>query len=205
MRGLLFVVSGPMFAGKTSVVVDAMQSKMFNWDKLKIPCKHPLGFCNRLDSQRRGIKPAITSHNSVKITSCVEWLDDDNLMDELIDNFNSIVSEKIDWIFIDEVQFFDKSGRIRELVEKILSEGINICLTGLSQDSFGEPFGLMGDFMAIADYVKVLQARCTLCDKPATKTQRISMETGQILVDAGNSFAPHCKDCWTSSPVKKIK
>ena len=202
MRGLLFVVAGPMFAGKTSVIIDAIQTKIFLWKGMEIECNFPTIYCHSRDAERRGATPSLTSHNETKVVERVSWLDEEKIHNLLKTEFKDY-DNHIDWIFIDELQFFDKEGQIKEFVETLLSSGINVCLAGLAQDSFGEPFGAMGHFLAVADYVNVIQAQCSLCNRYATRTQRLTDSEEQILVAAEDDFAPRCHICWSKIPEGK--
>ena len=89
-------------------------------------------------------------------------------------------------VAIDEAQFFDKNI-------------VNVA--GLDLDFRGEPFGVMPEFLARAEYITKLQAICQICGEPATRTQRII--DGQpafydeeiVLVSAQEKYEARCRKC----------
>lgn len=70
---------------------------------------------------------------------------------------------------------------------------------GLDMDFRGEPFGVVPNIMAIAESVTKLQAVCSVCGSPASRTQRLidgkpaSYDDPVILVGAAESYEARCR------------
>ncbi|MGQ0453018.1 thymidine kinase, partial [Bacillus sp. SS-TM] len=118
------------------------------------------------------------------------------------------ITEELDVIAIDEVQFFD--GDIVEVVQVLANRGYRVIVAGLDQDFRGLPFGQVPQLMAIAEHVTKLQAVCSVCGSPASRTQRLidgepaAFDDPIILVGASESYEPRCRHCH-AVPANKDK
>ena len=107
------------------------------------------------------------------------------------------VTEDTEVVAIDEVQFFDED--IVEVAQHLADSGYRVILAGLDQDFRGEPFGPMPQLMCHAEQVTKLQAVCSVCGSPASRTQRLiddkpaGYEDPVILVGASESYEPRCR------------
>jgi thymidine kinase len=107
------------------------------------------------------------------------------------------VTADVDIVAIDEVQFFDEN--IVHVVQALSNRGHRVIVAGLDQDFRGEPFGAVPELMALAESVTKLQAVCTVCGSPASRTQRLidgrpaSYHDPIILVGASESYEPRCR------------
>ncbi|MBO1913757.1 hypothetical protein J4G37_54205, partial [Microvirga sp. 3-52] len=78
-------------------------------------------------------------------------------------------------------------------------EGFRVIIAGLDQDFRGEPFGPMPRLMAVAEHVTKLQAVCTQCGSPASRTQRLingvpaGYDDPVILVGAKEAYEARCR------------
>lgn len=99
----------------------------------------------------------------------------------------------------DEAQFFD-AGLI-EIIERLANSGVRVIVAGLDQDFRGNPFGIMPELMARAEYVTKLQGICMVCGDPATRTQRLinghpaDYDDPTILVSASEKYESRCRHC----------
>jgi thymidine kinase len=82
------------------------------------------------------------------------------------------------WVMIDEGNFWGyerddgyKRSGLKETVQMLVEQGREVHIAGLSQDFRGEPFGEMGDLLAIADSIVLLRGE-TSKGPDATRTQR---------------------------------
>ena len=180
--GTLIAVVGPMFAGKSETIIAAIKNKKI----LNYPIKSPLVFKHSFDKTRYD-ETHIVSHNQNKVPC---RLLDDTTLEEL-----NNIDQKHDWVFIDEAQFFSKEALL-ETCYSLLNRGINICCAGLNQDSFGKPFGAIGDILALADNIITIYSKCSTCGAPATKTKRLSDNTETILVGGNAIYEPRCRLHW---------
>ena len=102
-------------------------------------------------------------------------------------------------IAIDEVQFLDKE--VVNVCEHFANLGVRVIVAGLDKDFRGEPFGVMPELLARAEYVTKLDAICQVCGAPATRTQRLingvpaRYDDPIILVGAKEQYEARCRHC----------
>ena len=81
----------------------------------------------------------------------------------------------------------------------LANQGYRVIAAGLDQDFRGEPFSVVPQLMAVAELVTKLQAVCSVCGSPASRTQRLingkpaSYDDPIILVGASESYEPRCR------------
>ena len=88
-----------------------------------------------------------------------------------------------------------------QICEKLANSKKRVIAAGLDTDFRGEPFRIMADLLAKAEFITKLSAVCTKCGAPATKTQRLI--DGQpakyndpiILVGAAECYEARCRKC----------
>lgn len=157
--GILEVYCGPMKSGKSKRLFD-------RFDKLKF-----IDNCNILF-----IKPKLDTRNDNNINSRYQ---NSNMTCYLIDinNFtqleNLIETNKINVLFIDEVQLFNKN--FKDTIIKLLKNNIHIIAAGIDLDFRGETFGFMSQILPIANRIYKLTAVCEVknCFLQATRSQRL--------------------------------
>jgi thymidine kinase len=74
-------------------------------------------------------------------------------------------------VAIDEAQFFDEC--LPDVCQYLADHKFNVYVAGLDNDFKGEPFTPILKIMAYAEKIIKLNAICTICGAPATRTQRI--------------------------------
>lgn len=165
----LSVLCGPMFAGKTEGLIDRTLRA-----NRAVRVYKPT-----VDTRYEG--SAILSHAGRRIPAT--WTTPD-LRDVQSGGF----------IAIDEAQFLDLEAieRVRVLVR----QGTDLVLAGLDLTFHGEPFGPMPSFLAMADEVVKLKARCA-CGRPATRTFRKHTGDSVVLIGGAELYEPRCLPCWT--------
>lgn len=192
--GLIEVVYGPMFAGKTSELIRQIDMAIIS--KLEI-----IVFKPKVDNRYKKTDEICTNNGySFKSVVVEKALD-------IVDHVKKI-SKPIDKIFIDEIQFFDE--KIVDVVNYLSKDkGIDLVLAGLALDFKGAPFGQMPKLVGMAQKVKSLTAICvhekedgTICRKPAYFTQRLvngkpaPYNSPIILVDGTNHYTARCEEHW---------
>ncbi|MBP9718992.1 MAG: thymidine kinase [Candidatus Levybacteria bacterium] len=151
MKGKLTVITGCMFSGKTTRLILLAQEALAIGKKIEI-------FYPEIDN--RYTKNYITSHDMLQLPSQALPLD-----------VTRIDAHDKEVVFIDEVQFFKPT--IIGVIEKMREQGIVVIASGLDTNYRAEPFGSVPDLMTMADEVVTLHARCVVCQKDATRTQRV--------------------------------
>ena len=179
--GWIEVICGSMFAGKTEELIRRIT-------RIKLAKRDVLVFKPVIDD--RYSVSEVVSHSQRKVKSIA------------VSNSSEIMThiEKLPYaVAIDEAQFFDKN--IINVAENLANLGVRVIVAGLDLDFRGEPFGVMPEFLARAEYITKLQAICQICGEPATRTQRII--NGQpafydeeiVLVSAQEKYEARCRKC----------
>ncbi len=180
-KGWVEVITGPMFAGKTEELIRRVK-------RMEYAKKHYIIFKPAIDN--RYSQTEVVSHNK-KAIEAINISHGSDIRRHLKKNTQAIV--------IDEIQFFDAS--LLKYVKEFAEEGYRVICAGLDTDFRGEPFGVVGPLMAIAENVTKLTAICNVCGEEATKTQRIIdgmpayYDDPTILVGANDSYEARCRCC----------
>ncbi|MED1202905.1 thymidine kinase [Heyndrickxia acidicola] len=177
--GWIEVICGSMFSGKSEELIRRVKRAQFAKQEIAV-------FKPKLDD--RYSKEEVVSHNGTSVIA--------HPIEKAKEIFDYITAS-VDVIAIDEAQFFTEE--IVEVVQKLANSGHRVLLAGLDQDFRGEPFGPMPNLMAVAELVTKLQAVCTVCGSPASRTQRLI--NGQpagygdpvILVGASEAYEARCR------------
>jgi len=183
---MLTVITGPMFAGKTSFLINFLIAN----EKVGrvVACFKPL-------EDNRYSEESIKSHNGVEhISIPIQSPYEAKLTVSAAPFTNGVV---VDVVGFDEAQFFNPL-HLQAVVTELLGTGVDVIIAGLAQNSFGEPFGAMGSLMAMADEVVHLPAICAKCKlNKATRTYRKSSSTDRVLVGGSKDYEPRCYKCWS--------
>lgn len=171
--GCIEVVCGPMFSGKTEELIRRVKRAQIAKQRVQI-------FKPAIDIRYDETK--VVSHSSQK----VESVPVKKAVDILV---NLKDSTRI--VAIDEVQFFD--DEIVKVVSKLAARGCRVICAGLDLDSNAVPFGPMPMLLGIADYVQKVQAICTVCGAPATRSQRLSDSKETILLGESDCYEARCR------------
>ena len=100
---------------------------------------------------------------------------------------------------VDEAQFLD-AGIVR-VATALAARGVRVILAGTDTDFRGEPFGMMGHLMAIAEQVDKLSAICVVCGDLACRNQRLvdgkpaRYDSPTIQVGGSEAYEAHCRRC----------
>ena len=177
--GWVEVICGSMFSGKSEELIRRIRRSQFAKQKIAV-------FKPAIDN--RYSEEAVVSHDGATVIAVP------------VSNATEIrtqVTDDCDVIAIDEAQFFDEE--IVDVVMELADHGFRVIVAGLDQDFRGEPFGPMPKLMAIAEMVTKLQAVCTICGSPSSRTQRLingkpaGFDDPVILVGASEAYEPRCR------------
>ncbi len=172
--GSIEVIAGPMFSGKTEELIRRLKRSQIAKQKVQI-------FKPAIDNRYHETEVVSHSAHSIEATPVHSSVE---ILQKVFDSTRVVG--------IDEVQFFDDN--ISRIVEKLARRGIRVILAGLDQDYMGRPFGPMANLLAIADDVYKIQAICTQCGAPASKTFRKNPEhSEQVLVGESDLYEARCR------------
>ena len=174
--GSIEVVCGPMFSGKTEELIRRVKRAQIAKQKIQI-------FKPLIDN--RYSKTKVVSHSSLKVEA-LPVANSTDILDKVFDSTRIVA--------IDEVQFFD--SEIIDVISRLARRGLRVICAGLDQDYKGNPFGPMPHLLAIADEVMKVQAICTVCGSPASKTFRKKEERSveQVLVGESDRYEARCRN-----------
>lgn len=196
-RGIIELITGPMFSGKSTELI--RRAKRLGFAGYKVQCFKPM-IDNRYHESH------IASHDNVHQKA--HSVKDTKHLLELLETDTEV-------IVIDEIQFFDE--KILHLCEKWASMDRHVIVSGLLLDCFGRPFTFLNSdknmlhLISMADTVDTLHAICThkdydskICGRPGTRTQRFmngkAISKGELVVVGGmDSYAPRCRKHFVSS------
>jgi thymidine kinase len=185
---MLTVITGSMFASKSKTLINLC------FDYVRVG-KYVIGFRPLRDT--RHIESTLRSHDGLTFpATLIESTDE---IPEVLYR-HEMYNNPVDVVAIDEFQFFDKKTAVATIEELLCYTKLStVLLSGLAQDSFGRPFGAMGDVLAMADNIIKLNAICSKCNKlaAATRTSRLTDDKNTILVGGSNIFEPRCFSCWS--------
>ena len=179
--GWIEVVCGPMFAGKTEELIRRVKRMDFAKKKYLI-------FKPNIDN--RYSLTEVVSHSQRKVRA-INIKESSEILSHL--------TEDIEAVLIDEVQFFDEG--IITICKDLADRGLRVICTGLDCDFKGNPFPIVANLLAMAESITKLTAICVCCGNEATMTQRIigglpaKYDDPIILVGEKESYEPRCRKC----------
>lgn len=183
--GEVHVITGPMFAGKTTALLRRVQCETDKGRSVAIVKSNK--------DTRYGLDSIVT-HDGAKLPC---WALPDLL--SFRDRLGSEAYDKLDVIGIDEAQFF---GDLYDFCCKTADiDGKIVIVAGLDGDYLRKRFGSVLDIIPLADSVTKLTARCELCGKRAFFTLRKTDDTQTELIAGADVYMPVCRRHYVSGQV----
>lgn len=174
-NGVIEVIAGPMFSGKTEELIRRVRR---------------LGYAN---IKTLVIKPKTDDRwSEQRIISRAGSSIDTKVFDNAVAVKDAFESGDYEALVIDEVQFFNED--IIDVIKWIASRGHNVIMSGLDMDFNGKGFRIMPELLAIADKVYKVSAICNVCHNDATMSFRKIASQEQVLV-GDEEYEPRCRVC----------
>ena len=172
--GQITVYTGPMFSGKTNLLLGA-------YERATIAHKKVLAFKPKIDDR--------FGENTIKSRRFGE------IQAINISDISEIKNFDVDVYIIDEFQFL--KGDIRIIVEMADTKNKSFFISGLDMTAEKKPFGLMPELLAVADHIEKCVAICNDCaEENAIYSYYLGKKDTDIVV--GNSeYVPLCRKCMT--------
>ena len=180
--GWIEVVAGVMFSGKSEELIRRVRRAIIARRRVQV-------FKSHFDSRFAGLY-SVTSHDGRELEATP--------VDSAAEIFR-LVRPDTELVAIDEAQFIDPE--IVSVVTALAARGVRVILAGTDTDFRGEPFGAMGDLLAIAESVDKLQAICVICGDLATRNQRLvdgrpaRYDSPIIMIGGRESYEARCRHC----------
>ncbi|MDP2930764.1 MAG: thymidine kinase [bacterium] len=177
--GVLEVITGPIYSGKTDELIRRLRQVVYTHQGLQVfrAAVRETDMEPLIHSEAGTKFPAIAVNKSVKILE--------------------LVQPETQVIAIDDVHFF--GGRIIPVVDQLIGRGLRVIVAGLDLDFRGEPFGSMPTLIAKADKVVKLPAICAVCGEPASRSQRLvdgkpaHYDDPPMFVGLSEKYEPRCR------------
>jgi len=166
-----------MFSGKTEELIRRLRRAAYARQRVEI-------YKPRIDTRYDAIE--IVSHSRQSLTARPI-----GKAKEILE----LAAADVEVVGIDEAQFFDRS--LVEVAQTLANRGVRVVVAGLDQDFRGVPFEPMPELLAVAEFVTKSLAICMVCGNPAGRSQRISRESGRVLVGASDAYEARCRKCHT--------
>jgi thymidine kinase len=180
--GWIEVITGVMFSGKSEELLRRVRRALIARKKVQL-------FKSHLDD-RYGALNLVASHDG----RTAEAVPVDSTA-QIARQLNPLA----DVVAVDEAQFLDLS--IVRLATKLADGGVRVIVAGTDTDFRGDPFGPMGQLLAVAESVEKLHAICVVCGDPASRNQRLiggkpaTYDSPTIMVGGSESYEARCRHC----------
>jgi len=180
--GWIEVICGSMFSGKSEELLRRLR-------RAEIARQRIVVVKPALDTRFEGCD--VRSHDGGGRQACMVQRAEEILLLQGV--------EVSDIIAVDEAQFFDQE--LVHVAQFLADRGKRVIVAGLDQDFRGRPFGPMPMLLAVAEFVDKLQAICSECGAPASRTQRLvaGQPAGEhdalVKVGALETYQARCRRC----------
>ena len=173
--GVIEVICGSMFSGKTEELIRRMKRAQFAKQKVEIfkPAIDVRYSDNQVVSHDQNVIPSTPVESSGNIL---------------------LLSGDIDVVGIDEAQFFDEG--LVAVCNQMANQGVRVIVAGLDMDFKGKPFGPMPALCAIADDVTKVHAICVECGRLAGFSHRLIQNDKLVLLGEKEEYQPLCRACY---------
>ena len=182
--GYLELIIGPMYAGKTSEILEIYKKCVF--------CNITVTIINHTIDKRYH-DTMLSSHDKI-MAPCLQasnlsdiWSNDDST--------NIVRNAKV--ILINEGQFFPD---LYEVVVDMLNHNKKVYICGLDGDFERKKFGNILDLIPLCDKVCKLTSLCSTCKDGtlAIFSMRLTKEKEQTVVGS-NNYIPVCRKCYAAN------
>ena len=180
--GWIEVIAGVMFSGKSEELIRRVRRAIIARRRVQV-------FKSHLDARYAGLY-SVSSHDGTELEATP--------VDSAAEIFR-LVRAGTQLVAIDEAQFLDPE--IVMVGTELAARGVRVVLAGTDTDFRGEPFGMMGHLMAIAEHVDKLSAICVVCGDLACRNQRLvdgkpaRHDSPTIQVGGSEAYEARCRRC----------
>jgi thymidine kinase len=205
MTSRLEVIVGPMFSGKTELLIAKLHRAQYARKRVRIikPAH---------DTRTQGFiaSRAVNPDGTTEVT--------DTLSAVMVRNereFARIVAPfDFDVLAVDEAQFFpldeplrDSLGwfgrAVRDLLRERRDSHLRMIVAGLDMDFAEQPFGPIPGLLAIADSVEKLTGVCMVCGSDAGYiSQRVIPGEKQLVVGDAGEYQVRCRRCYQPPGIR---
>ncbi len=188
----LDIFIGPMYAGKTSLLVEKYKG---NNDINKIIIDYDIHGMTDYDVNMG----SMSTHDDIMVDHVYKTKELRNLYE--IDRYNCFSKDVQDdkfkgfintsHIYINECQFFPD---LKQFVLGCIKLGVHVNLFGLDGDFKQEKFGQVLDLIPFCNSLTKLKGKCQYCENDSIISHRITNDKEQFLTNA-QCYVPLCLSC----------
>jgi thymidine kinase len=188
--GYLELILGPMWSGKTSMLLTYY--RQFRFCELKVCVVN-------FKADDRYSETMLSTHDKQMIP-CIMGFSMKEIL-QIPENAEKI--NECDVILINEGQFFHDIVEFTTQMVEEQHKKVYIC--GLDGDFRREKIGKLLDLVPLSDKVTKLHALCGKCKdgSPAPFSFRNTSSTEQVLIGADGIYVPLCRKCYQTEISKK--
>jgi thymidine kinase len=199
MTARLEVIVGPMFSGKTELLISRLHRVLYARKRLRI-VKPARDTRTHGYIAARAVNPDGTTEITDKLSA---------IMVRHADDFARVTGpDDYDVLAVDEAQFFpldeplrDSLGwfgrAIRDLMRARRDSNLRIIVAGLDMDFAENPFGPIPGLLALADQVDKLTGVCMVCGSDQGYiSHRIVPGEAQLVVGDAGEYQVRCRACY---------
>lgn len=185
IAGSIHVIVGPMFAGKTTALLNRVQ--------VELSAGRRVAMVKSEKDTRYGLN-AVVSHDGIQMP-CLA-------VPNLAAFRNKIGEEaykKLDVVGIDEAHFFKDLYSFCQIAAD--HEGKTVIVAGLDGDFLRKSFGSILDLIPLADTIVKLSSHCELCGKAAHFTFRKTDDMNKEVIGGKDVYMPVCRQHYLSGQI----
>ena len=173
--GRLEVICGPMFAGKTTMLMERIRQARAAGVVVGV---------FRPARDTRSSPASIMTHSGLSLGATE------------IDSADEVLAGRhaCTMAAIDEAHFFAQA--LLEPCLELRRRGAHVLVAGVDLDHRGRMFEPFASLIPHADLVQRLQGTCARCGRPSTHTQRLVEEEGRIVVGGDDLYEARCAACF---------
>ncbi len=180
MRGTLEVITGPMWAGKSTELIRRLQ--LAEADGWGVQAFRP-----SVDSRHRG--PYLQTHDGTCCPAVIVTRSE-AILERLLPDTQMVA--------IDEIHMMP-TGLVETCLE-LVKQWLRVIVSGLDTDHLGRPFAPMPEMLCVADAVAKKIGRCVRCQGPSRYSQRMVNSDARILPGGAGLYEPRCRNCFEGAP-----
>lgn len=185
--GSITVFTGPMFSGKSEALLARLKRANYARKKVLVvkPKKDMRTAGEVVSRQLKEEEKKFQKYSSMSAHTI-------STKEELLE---LVKSSGCQVIGADETQFFPEW--FIEAIEYLAwGKGIDVIVSGLDNDAWRKPFGIMPQLLAMADKVHKLNAICFECGNEARFTQKLAGSQEQIEIGDADKYEARCGECY---------
>ncbi len=191
--GRLVIITGPMFAGKTTKLLKEMKKAQ----RMK---KRVVLFKSAIDNRYGELE--VVSHDGDRLPAAILPSGEECI------RTLAKAAEKYDVIGVDEGHFWDATEGFAQALNELAFKSKSVYVSMLNRHSDdGNSFNVANELMPLADYVDFVKTKCARCGRRASFTQRITpypILDGKVAYVGGKGdYEARCRTCFVPTPKSK--